>query len=224
MSSVLLPGQVGTIETPQRKQAIDVMASFERAKAQIAADDRFTSTAKRQAIAQEYVKTRDELARLRADEEQQINSRRGQLEKSLFGLPAGHDDPVRAVAARDARDRAAAIDEPGAALERLASAKRDGDQILAKAIAGSAHDRAIAGLPIGAGGDWQQVVNAYSADHPTATGEFQELAAITRHQTDMAAQLGTAFAFTMPMPSGISRIDIAQVEGQPTAIPVHVTA
>ncbi|MET8506805.1 hypothetical protein ABZV60_19435 [Streptomyces sp. NPDC004787] len=140
--------------------ADDIRANLTTKVERINGQRNITPAAKRTMLARAYIEARDALDKLRQQETDNVIRERQKLERKLFGTSGFSPDPQMLVAKRDADDRAAKYESPADAIKAMERAERDGDSILAKAIASRAADW---------GGDpnWAGVVHRYVADKPT---------------------------------------------------------
>lgn len=127
-----------------------------------------SARAKQTMIARAYIEARDALDQLRQQEEEQIGRERTKLDRKLFGTNGFSPDPQAVIARRDANDRAAKLESPAEAEHALRRAEREGDRILAKAIAARAAD--YSGDP-----GWAQIVHTYVADKPDEAATLQAM-------------------------------------------------
>ncbi|MCX4541454.1 hypothetical protein [Streptomyces sp. NBC_01565] len=127
-----------------------------------------TARAKQTMIARAYIEARDALEQLKADEVAQIQRQRQQLDRKLFGTNGFSPDPNAVIARRDANDRAAKLETPAEAEHALHRAEREGDRIMAKAIAAKAAD--FSGDPV-----WAQILHQYVADKPEEAATLQAM-------------------------------------------------
>lgn len=127
-----------------------------------------SASAKRTMIARAYIEARDALTQLREQEAEQIGRQREQLDRKLFGTNGFSPDANAVIARRDANDRAAKLDTPAEAAHALRRAEREGDRIMAKAIAAKAAD--YSGDP-----SWAQLLNQYVEGKPEETATLQAM-------------------------------------------------
>ncbi|MFI1449074.1 hypothetical protein [Streptomyces virginiae] len=127
-----------------------------------------TARAKQTMIARAYLEARAGLDALKEQEVARIGRERQQLDRKLFGTNGFSPDPNAVIARRDANDRAAKLETPREAAHALHQAEREGDRIMAKAIAARAAD--YSGDP-----NWAQILNTYVADKPEEAATLQAL-------------------------------------------------
>ncbi|MGW8953031.1 hypothetical protein [Streptomyces sp. NPDC055709] len=154
-----------------------------------------TAQAKQTMLARAYVEARDALTQLREQEVTQVQRERQQLERKLFGTTGFNPDPQTVIAKRDAADRAAKYETPAEAEKAMRRAERDGDSILAKAIASRAAD--FSGEP-----SWARLVHEYVADKPREAETLQAMQSLP--DTDDAVwQLSKAMEYGVLPPDGV---------------------
>ncbi len=173
--------------TQPRERAHYFQARYAQDVKDIRADSHLSGEGKRRALAQAYLRTREELQQLQKKESEAVAKRRRELERSLFGLSAGRGDAAM-LSLRDAQQRAAGLKAPAQALTLLATAERSGDDILARAVAAHAWDRG-----------WTRVLDAYAAERPGVLEKFHELDSLDGGQ-GVDSRLVTEMAFRLPVP------------------------
>lgn len=152
-----------------------------------------SARAKQTMIARAYLEARNALDALKEQEIAQIGRQRTQLDRKLFGTNGFSPDPNAVIARRDANDRAAKLETPRDAEHALHRAEREGDRIMAKAIAARAAD--YAGDPV-----WAQVLNTYVADKPDEAATLQALVDLP-DTSDGVWQLTKAMEYGIATPS-----------------------
>ncbi len=170
-------------QTPER--ASYIQTRYAQDVKEIRADSHLSEDGKRRALAQAYLRTRDDLRELQEKESEAIAKRRRELERSLFGLSVGRGDAAM-LSLRDAQQRAASLKAPAQALTLLATAERTGDDILARAVAAHSWDRS-----------WTKVLDAYAAERPGVLEKFHELDSLDGRQS-VGRRMATAMAFRLP--------------------------
>ncbi|MEU6114901.1 hypothetical protein ABZ840_10280 [Streptomyces sp. NPDC047117] len=131
-----------------------------------------TPQAKRVAIARAYAQARDKLRAAQQADVDAYQSKRTGLERRLFG--AEKATGTDAISRRDARDRAKKFEDPTEAIGAFKHAQRDGDSVLAQAIA--LHAAEMATSPVGrVDPKWQGVVSAYAESSPGKADIYREL-------------------------------------------------
>lgn len=179
--------------TQIRERLPYVQARYAQDVKDIRADTRLSDDGKRRALAQAYLRTREELQRLQDQESEASAKRRRALERSLFGLSVGRGDAAT-LSLRDAQQRVATARKPAQALELLATAERTGDDILARAVAAHAWDRS-----------WTKVLDAYAAERPGVLDLFHELDSLEKQQ-NVGRRMATGMAFRLPVPSELKGV------------------
>lgn len=152
-----------------------------------------TARAKQTMIARAYLEARGALDGLKEQEVARIGRERTQLDRKLFGTNGFSPDPNAVIARRDANDRAARIETPTEAQHALRRAEREGDRIMAKAIAAKAAD--YAGDP-----SWAQLLNQYVEGKPDEAATLQALVDLP-DTNDGVWQLTKAMEYGIATPS-----------------------
>lgn len=188
-----------SLNTPQRDQAAQVKATFDRAVEKAAAKSDLTELGKARAIAVAWNRARNDLAALRAEEATALADRQAFIERSLFGQPpsTGVDPNSHTMAVRDANARAAALDSPEAAAAAMTRASRDGDRIMVRAIADHAYSH-----------DWSTVITeTYASLHPEVKDRVSELATLCDHAAGAGtaqSAIATAMTYGLATPTGFN--------------------
>jgi hypothetical protein len=164
-----------------KKKMANVRASFSREADEIRDNPSYSHEGRQREIAKVFLAHRKKAADLRNEFTAASKARRLELERRLFGLPAGGD----VLAYRDAVDRADAIRSTEGAESMLARAQRSGDTLLARAVAAHAFNRG-----------WNTVASSYAveAGHTAALDELGDLRGST------VSSLGEAALFGIPSP------------------------
>lgn len=115
--------------------------------------------AKQTLLARAYVEAREALNRAREEETQGIEIQRRKLDRKLFGNDGNPLDAAAAINRREANDRAAKLDTADQALQAMQRAERDGDTVMAKAIAARAAELSL-------DPSWAGVLQTYVQDKP----------------------------------------------------------
>ncbi|MFF1336362.1 hypothetical protein ACFVYT_00325 [Streptomyces sp. NPDC058290] len=152
-----------------------------------------TTRAKQTMIARAYLEARNGLDELREQEAARIERQREQLDRKLFGTNGFSPDPNTVIARRDANDRAAKLDTPAEAEHALRRAEREGDRIMAKAIAARAAD--YSGDP-----SWAQLLNQYVDGKPEETATLQAMVDLP-DTNDAVWRIGKAIEYSVAAPS-----------------------
>ncbi|MFF8829129.1 hypothetical protein [Streptomyces sp. NPDC015131] len=182
----------------------EVRDQLNRAAQRIDAQRNLTPQAKRTMLARAFIAARNQLDELKAGEEKRIHREREQLERKLFGVHGFAPDPTAVVARRDANDRASQYQTPKEAAQAMRRAQRDGDHILAKAIAARAAD--WSGDPT-----WAAVVDQYVADKPAEAETLQAMRQLP--DTDDAVwKLSKAMEYGIAAPSGLGELHPNQLD------------
>jgi hypothetical protein len=118
--------------------------------------------------------------------------------KDVFG--AVNTEGADAISVRDAADRARQIQDADEASQLLSWAERNGDQVLARAIAQRAYDETKS--PFGAG--WGEVLGTYTEPRPDVAHAIQEIDAARRD--DVETGFRSAITFSLHKPSELERV------------------
>ncbi|MFJ1995720.1 hypothetical protein [Streptomyces asiaticus] len=179
-----------------------IRADFQRSMDTIRGRRDLSTQARQVAIARTYTKTRDGLAALQQADTERYERQRQFLERKLFGNTADVSGS-NALSSRDARERAAKLNDPREAAAAYQRAQRDGDRDYARAIAAHAADQAS--TPI-LGSAWQPIVQQHAQSTPGLADAYQELADMRQPGT------GMDFSYVLPMPSELGRLQDHQVD------------
>ncbi|MFF5919557.1 hypothetical protein ACFY8C_14545 [Streptomyces flavochromogenes] len=163
-----------------------------------------TPHAKRVMLARAYVEARDAIDELRQQETSNIAHERKKLERKLFGTTGFNPDPQLIIAKRDADDRAAKYQTPAEARHALQRAERDGDTILAKAIASRAAD--WSGDP-----HWGALLTEYVAERPAEAETLQAMQELPNTE-DGVFKLQQAMRYGLVVPEGLGEAHRHQVD------------
>jgi hypothetical protein len=183
--------------------ADDIRQQFNTKTDAIKAKRDLTPRAKQTLLARAFVEARDALAELKQRDADQVNRQREKLERQLFGTTGFNPDPQAIIARRDANDRAAKYETPAEATAAMRRAERDGDRILAKAIASRAAD--WSGDPA-----WAHIVHTYVADKPQEADTLRALQDLP-DTGDAVWQMRKAIEYSVGAPDGV---DIARADTQ----------
>ncbi|MFB9238681.1 hypothetical protein ACFFWC_24660 [Plantactinospora siamensis] len=166
--------------TTPREQLLRLADDYRRKAAAIRADDTLSTKGKRQQLAQLYEDTEPRRAELATQMQRHDYTSRSDLQRRLFGLPAGAT-ASDAISFRDAQDRVAGIRDPHQLADLMERAHTTGDQMLLRA--GFAHAYQQSRNPL-ASDMFVHLVNEYADQHPAAQLDLQELEgkAISRNQ------------------------------------------
>lgn len=148
--------------------AEEIRQSLDSKVQRVNSQKNLNTRAKQTMIARAYIEARDALAELKEQEVARIERQRDQLDRKLFGTNGFSPDPQAVIARRDANDRAAKLESPAEAEHALRRAEREGDRIMAKAIAARAAD--YSGDP-----SWAQILGQYVEGKPEETATLQAM-------------------------------------------------
>ncbi|MFI8279760.1 hypothetical protein ACIGBH_33650 [Streptomyces sp. NPDC085929] len=171
----------------------EIRENLDRTVARIRGLKNPSARAKQTMIARAYLEARGALEALKEQEIASIGRQRQQLDRKLFGTNGFSPDPNAVIARRDANDRAAKLESPREAEQALHRAEREGDRIMAKAIAARAAD--FAGDPA-----WLYVLNTYVEGKPEETATLQALVDLP-DTDDGVWQLTKAMEYGIATPS-----------------------
>ncbi|GAA1528531.1 hypothetical protein GCM10009730_42230 [Streptomyces albidochromogenes] len=155
-------------------------------------------------LARVYVEARNALDQLREDESAAVGRERAKLERQLFGTTGFNPDPQTVIAKRDAADRAARYETPAEAEHAMRRAERDGDRMLAKAIASRAADHS--GEP-----SWAALVHQYVSDKPTEAETLKAMQSLP-DTNDPMWKLQQAMQYGLGAPQGLGDVQGHQVD------------
>ncbi|MEE1819332.1 hypothetical protein PUR59_30500 [Streptomyces sp. SP18ES09] len=175
--------------------ADEIRHSLTASAARINGQKDLTPHAKRVMLARAYVEARDGIDALREKETKDIQRERQQLERRLFGTTGFNPDPQLLIAKRDADDRAAKYETPAEARRALQRAERDGDSLLAKAIASRAAD--WSGDP-----QWGALVREYVAERPAEAETLKAMQELP-DTDDAVFRLQQAMRYGIATPDGL---------------------
>ena len=145
-----------------RQDAQRRLAAYDAQVKAIRQDANLSEQGKRRDLAELYVQQKQTSAELRSIEDRQRADRLRELDRVIYGGPSS--DPGEIISARDAADRADALESPADARRLLARADRTGDKLLASAVARRASEAG-----------WRQVLADYAASRPRAREALDEL-------------------------------------------------
>jgi hypothetical protein len=137
-------------------------------------DKRLTPEAKKTDLARAYVRARNDMEAVKAELAKQEAAHVDKLTRRVFGNSPTTGSDI--IAARDADDRAARLENAEEAQRALARAEKNNDASLARAIALRAYEEAR--TPFGGSG-WGEVLSGYSGSRPGVSEDVAELARIT---------------------------------------------
>lgn len=160
-----------------KRQMTSIRASLKRAVDSINSGDRYTDAGRRQELAKIILAHRKQARTLRDSCSLNNDETRAKLTLKLFGLPPSAD-ASSIPAYRDAVDRASKLRSPKALSDALQRANAMGDHLLARAIAGRAHELNI-----------REVVDTY-AETSGQSDDYDDLKAIPSNQFASAALFG----------------------------------
>lgn len=118
----------------------EIRNSFQRDVESIRASSIYNDAGRRQELAKTFFSHRKQAEGLRSRFTTTNDESRVRLSARLFGLPAA-SDAASVLVYRDACDRAAKLEDEGAAAAMLRRATEMGDSLLARAVAGHAYTK-----------------------------------------------------------------------------------
>ncbi len=197
--------------TPERDRAKNIQERFAVDAKRLREDPDITDEARRRQLAEKWKTARKQLDDLQAMESRRLARREQELERRLFG--AGTlDGASHAISMRDAQDRANRLASPADATDLLSRAERNGDQVLARAVAYHAVQQSP-NVPTREAAEWDRVIGMFIDARPETSPVVEELAAIER------LSIRQVFSeFSLPQPHGVLPADIN------TAEPAQVSA
>ncbi|MFI5671312.1 hypothetical protein [Streptomyces sp. NPDC051704] len=173
----------------------EIRESLDRKVEHIRGQKNLTARAKQTMVARAFIEARAALDALKEQEVARIERQRTELDRKLFGTNGFSPDPNTVIARRDANDRAAKLDTPRDAEHAMRRAEREGDRIMAKAIAARAAD--YSGDP-----SWAQLLNQYVEGKPEETATLQAMVDLP-DTSDGMWQLAKAMEYGIATPSEI---------------------
>ncbi len=172
-----------------REQALARQRAYAQSIDAIRSDERLSRVGRRRAMAAAFLKAEEELRHLKQSEHEATTRRRRELERDLFGAGSRRANTATA-SYRDAEDRAQQLKRPEQALALLSRAERNGDALLARAIAARAWDRT-----------WTPVLDAYAAERPGVLEQLRELDALERSlDGSVIGRVSASMAFRVRKP------------------------
>ncbi|MER5312903.1 hypothetical protein ABT034_34605 [Streptomyces sp. NPDC002773] len=167
-----------------------IMNAYQQQLGRIQGNRMYSDHAKKVLSAQAYKKAQGDLETLRQAELDSAARQRTQLQRRMFGTTSSISDPGAVIARRDANDRAAKLEDPREAATALERAERDGDTVLAQAIAARASEWG-----------WTDILDTYAADRPGFVRDVEEWNSMPDTE-DIAWKLGHTALFIAPTPPG----------------------
>lgn len=156
-----------------RAQAASIHKRSTRTQADITKDATLSEVGRQAKLDAERDRVREQSRELRKKETELINAKKESLQKRLFGLTSvTSTDPGQVLLYRDAQDRAASLTRGDEAAQAFAAALRSDDKILAAAIVARALDNG-----------WNNILNEYAAQNPTAGEDLKDLAKLGRYRS-----------------------------------------
>lgn len=169
-----------------------------------------SASAMRTGMAKAYVAAAQKLKGLQEASAGQVAAQRDDAMRKAFGAPSA--DPMTAISARDAGDRAAQLDSDDWQTGRdlLQRAILNYDDSMAAAIGRRAYELSNTyGLGSGGGqGGWADVLAAYLEYRPAAAAALDTLASLQQTKPTIAS----VAAFWVPPPSELAGLDQWQIE------------
>jgi hypothetical protein len=170
------------VDTPERQKAARIRQSFNEQVTALRQQKNLNREGRAARIAAAYEDAKAKLAQLRQDENQRLTDRAESLHRQLFGNR--NIDPAHIASIRDARDRAAELDEnPEKAAAVMTRADRDGDHVLARAYAEEISRRAMNPLAKEHGA-WAHMFGQWASAQPGGTDAVAELQGISTELAD----------------------------------------
>ncbi|MBP2581640.1 hypothetical protein J3A78_002118 [Streptomyces sp. PvR006] len=167
-----------------------VMSAYQQQLDRIQRNRTYSDHAKKVLSAQAYKKVQAELETLRKAELDSVAQERTRLQRRMFGATSPLSDPNAVIARRDANDRAAKLNDAREAADALERAERDGDTVLAQAVASRAAEYG-----------WGDVVGSYAASRPGFSSDVEEWNQLPDTE-DFAWKFSHTAQFVAPTPPG----------------------
>jgi hypothetical protein len=184
------------IDTEQRQKADQVRRTLAQKVEHITSQKNLTSQGRASRLAAAVISAQSKMARLRADEAEQVSGRRDELQRQLFGHT--RPDDSRIISIRDAADRAARVKNADQMARLMNGAERHGDTVLLRAAAVECYSRRNGAEPV-----WQHLVNQWAAEQPGGADAVTELETITGETDDPEHRLSREGAFRVPLPDDL---------------------
>ncbi len=203
------------MSTPRHIAEADTLREQHAARAErIRAKPELSDHGRAMLLARNYLDAKSKMAELEQTARADDNAQRTRSERAAFGTGGLPGDPATvAVSYRDAQDRAAAITSSTDAAALLARAERSGDEPLARAVAGQAHDQSSNGLGALDSG-WQHVLDSYTASRPRAALDVNTLRDLSG-----STSMRDLFTHVLATPPELSRIPASQLAALADAAP-----
>ncbi|WP_201408418.1 hypothetical protein [Mycobacterium paraintracellulare] len=170
--------------TDVKAKANAIRAELRRKADTIDSNPHLTAEGRQAAKARAYLECRNKMRPLRENFPSGNDDIRQRRVQGLFGLPAGSDASTT-LAYRDGVERAANLRSPQELSNMLAKAVAMGDHLLARAVAGRAHELGV-----------RSVVEAY-AESAGVEDDYADLRDLPSNDLVSAAMFG------LPMPDGL---------------------
>ena len=156
------------INTPERVQARQIKARVAAQIEAVRANRDLTDLGRSRQIAELSAGLKDELARLKTQEQNRLQAEHDKLERQAFSgaVARRNSSPSDLISLRDAADRAAQAKKPDEAAALLDRAHDSGDESLAAAVARHALRRGLDSQLPGSQTAWEDIVTRY-AHHPS---------------------------------------------------------
>lgn len=172
-----------------RAQAEQIRQRAEQQLDRIGQRKDLTPDAKRTAAARVYKPAAEQIQALLDQHIAKVNAHKQDLARKAFGSGKAAD-PQTAMAQRHARQQAATIDDPGAAEQMIREAQFDGDEQLARAVAGVAFERG-----------WHSAVDVWNADGRNDAYMRHAIELMEMPDTNSAVwRIETAASYAQPTP------------------------
>ncbi|MEV0626014.1 hypothetical protein [Nonomuraea wenchangensis] len=189
--------------TDYRAEARNVQAAYvrklEKARARYQAGETGARARDRE-VAAAYHQATHLLGELQKAEDAHRKTTQQQRLHTLFGLPKGSTG-MDVVAFNDAQDRAARLTDVKEAERLLAKAQRNGNDVLARAIAEHSAEMG-----------WRNITATYLESKPGAAETYTEWERTAREDNNPQARFHRAADYILPSPSEISALQPHQVE------------
>jgi hypothetical protein len=187
------------------EKAGDIQSRHRQVVERVRGDNNLSAQGRLKQLARARLDALAEMTKLREGFDGKEAKTASDLSVDLFGAVSlvGAD----AISARDAADRARQIRSPREALELLALAENNGDQVLARAIGHRAFNEQR--QPIG-GAAWSPVLDAFTARRPETASKLAELAQARRRSVEQS--VGRSVIFSLPAPRELERVSETRLQ------------
>lgn len=220
--------------TPEEQKRIAGLRSGLHAEAdRIRRDGMLSEQGRKVLMARAALETKKSIDGIVGAAGERAAARQRELRRSLFGGEGRsrgnlEEDTTRAIVDRDARDRAATIQNPAEAAKLLRRADEVADESLARAVAHHAYNQFTNGGPIerARSGAWREVLKNWAGDNQSRAEGLDELAAIDTN-AQAANSVDQQLRGGLPLPRelrGLDTYSLTSLAGQEPPPPPDLRA